>query len=113
MSKHTPGSWKIEQLPGNQSIEVQGEDGGMVAMVWSGIKGRQGIEVAPIIEANARLIAAAPELLEALEQAFVALGRAGGNTIGMGAEVNAFAKQEIRKAWETARAAIAKASKTN
>lgn len=46
---------------------------------------------------NARLITASPDLLAALEEAFVAMGRAG---------ANANLKHPQRKAWEKAREAI-------
>lgn len=56
MSKHTPGPWGISQ---NVSRHVVGPNGGVVAsaeLTWT----------ADISEANARLIAAAPDLFGAL-----------------------------------------------
>jgi hypothetical protein len=50
-NKHTPGPWSI-----NERAQVVAADGGHIAYV----------ECAPVI-ANARLVAAAPELLEALQ----------------------------------------------
>ena len=50
-------------------------------------------------EANARLIAAAPDMAEALEACIFALGQLGANTLGGSG----------RKEWEQARAALAKA----
>lgn len=85
---HTPGPWVLdcENLP-------HGPKPTLITYV--------GVPIAKAIDnyANARLIAAAPELLEALEEAFMALGRAGGNMI----------TSPIRAEWEKARAAIAKA----
>lgn len=54
-AKHTPGPWKVER--GNQAIYVSAE-GGAVARVFPSDLSDDG---------NAQLIAAAPELLEALE----------------------------------------------
>lgn len=50
-------------------------------------------------KARAALITAAPDLCGALERAFVALGRGGGNT----------ADSPFREAWLSARAALARA----
>lgn len=62
MSKFTPGPWKIGAPPpsGEQTIGTQ--QGLMVAVATTG----SGVPT----EANARLIAAAPDLLEALEESF-------------------------------------------
>lgn len=61
-AKHTQGPWKR----GVTSPKIYGADGEPVARAWHD---RDAIER----EANARLIAAAPELLEALEAAETAL----------------------------------------
>jgi hypothetical protein len=61
--------------------------------------GWERVERADELIANAHLIAAAPELLAALESAFLALGSVGGNTWG----------GPFRAEWEQARAALAKA----
>ncbi len=61
MSKHTPGPWRVgladdtvvTTQDGDEIVLVQGDYGDPTA--W------------PVMEANARLIAAAPELLEALQ----------------------------------------------
>ena len=58
---HTPGPWDVE--PKGSRHFVDGADGLAVAYLgWAGVRERSEIE------ANARLIAAAPELLEALER---------------------------------------------
>lgn len=110
--KHTPGPWRVEFHADDTGRNLEGRistcaDFGYIQ--WDNFA-----KVCATDEegkANARLIAAAPDLLEALQGAFVALGRAGGNMMpsGMGSEVDAFAKNEIRQAWEACRAAIAKA----
>lgn len=74
-TKHTPGPWRMEdnwdnypgeRKPGRYNIRSQ-DDGWNVARVW------EAEETGPFskeqVEANARLIAAAPELLEACEWA--------------------------------------------
>ena len=58
--KHTPGPWTVS--PDNSRV-VQGE-GRRIALAYS-----HAIQPGAVGDANARLIAAAPELLEALEQA--------------------------------------------
>lgn len=52
---HTPGPWKVDKIHDFGVVA----DTGIVAEVWHGEKDEK--------KANARLIAAAPELLEALE----------------------------------------------
>jgi len=60
--KHTPGPWRIRRGTAHLScVEVEVQDGDSVATVYDGV---MGIDNA---EANARLIAAAPDLLEALK----------------------------------------------
>jgi hypothetical protein len=93
---HTPGPWKMVTAPANSApsapleAEIRGEGNHVVA--------RLGTLHHDTAKANARLIAAAPELLAALEAAFIALGKCGGNRVG-----------GIHRAeWELARAAIAK-----
>ena len=60
--QHTPGPWDVE--PKGSRHFVDGADGLTVAYL-----DRAGVRERAEIEANARLIAAAPELLEALEGA--------------------------------------------
>ena len=59
MSKHTPGPWRVVDSWTDHMVEGQnGEE-----IIW-----QDGPHETPTInEANARLIAAAPDLLEALE----------------------------------------------
>jgi hypothetical protein len=64
--KHTPGPWQTRIDRYEERIDIQALDNGVpgytVASAWGG-----GDEMARDIKANAHLIAAAPELLEALE----------------------------------------------
>ena len=61
MSKHTKGPWKIGTPPPNGEQTIGDARGMMVAVATTGIG--MGEET----KANARLIAAAPELLDALK----------------------------------------------
>lgn len=90
--KHTSGPWYIcEGLP-NHNDEIRGEEGQLVCEFPYGAFG--GVD-----GANARLIAAAPKLLEACEAAFIALGRDGANVL----------KGPSRAEWEQLSDAIAAA----
>ena len=90
MNKHTPGPWVVDDLVDGHDIHAP-EAGCHVAtasdpeMVWGAI-GR---------EADARLIAAAPELLEALEATvslLEKLGHVSDNSLTVGAARAAIAK---------------------
>ncbi len=61
MSKHTKGPWTASGFDEEYTdqINIKGDGFYVAAAIWMGNPGEQ--------EANARLIAAAPELLEALE----------------------------------------------
>ena len=58
--KHTPGPWRIDPGPGFSRNRIEDADGICVAFAWG-----LGLEA----DANARLIAAAPDLLVALKEA--------------------------------------------
>ena len=67
MSDFTPGPWRAE-FP--DEISVRDADGGRIAIL-ANLKGRLGMKGrrdTSEVEANARLIAAAPDLLEALKE---------------------------------------------
>jgi hypothetical protein len=83
---HTPGPWKIGTPPPNGEQTIGNSQGLMVAVATTGFN-------VPTL-ANARLIAAAPELLEALESMVEMV------------EMNGFGKAY---AMDIARAAIEKA----
>ncbi len=61
MKKHTPGPWYRGEVDNSIYIWEEGGDGGFIAEVSS-----EDTDAETLV-ANARLIAAAPELLEALE----------------------------------------------
>lgn len=65
--KHTPGPWEIKQFGGPQ---ISGPKGYAVATMWGALSVR---ELKGQDLANARLIAAAPELLDVAERMMEAL----------------------------------------
>lgn len=70
--KHTPGPWqlKVAEFGGPHEVSFAPKSYGRIASVFT--PGFQNLPEAPTTqecEANARLIAAAPDLLEALEAA--------------------------------------------
>jgi len=71
MSEHTPGPWEVAlDNKATGCLRVLAPDGGMVAECW--VNTRWDNKVSRLTseqEANARLIAAAPSLLAALERA--------------------------------------------
>ena len=96
-NKHTPGNWYTHRS-GFSTVYVEARiGGGMVQEIAACGPTEAGAEQQ---EANARLIAAAPELLEALvEMTALAAGPTGGVTV-----------QQKRDVVSKARAAIAKAT---
>jgi len=68
--KHTPGEWGLDDHP--QGAAIRGGCTELVAVVVDPSKARAGVTSASEREANARLIAASPDLLEALQN-FVGL----------------------------------------
>lgn len=68
MSKHTPGPWRVESADSNGANVVA-----IAQVAWCGTNGRYGRDGSQTISAeearaNARLIAAAPKLLNALKE---------------------------------------------
>lgn len=92
MSAYTPGPWRIANTE-SALLQINDQDRRSVAQVWDW----------PEMQANAALIAAAPELVEAL-QAFEAWIQSA--DYGMPAE------HRLDKARELSRAALAKAGVT-
>jgi len=90
MSKHTPGPWAVDELVDGYNIHAPASDCFVATasdpeMVWGAI-GR---------EEDARLIAAAPELFEALEATaslLEKLGHISDNSLTVGAARAAIAK---------------------
>jgi hypothetical protein len=68
MSQHTPGPWTVKPGHAFGSRNVYGPRKAHVAEVWNGST-RDPAEAEAVAEANARLIAAAPKMLEALKAA--------------------------------------------
>jgi hypothetical protein len=91
-TKHTPGPWRVDIAD-----TVKGPNGERVADAWI----HEAIEVS---EANARLIAAAPDLLAACESLSDWL------EYTMGAQSSVTNRNELRAQVESARAAIARAT---
>ena len=91
MSKHTPGRWMIS-AERYRYIHVYAHGGGIAHLDTVDGEGM----------ANANLIAAAPELLEALE-ALLALNE---NYSAFGGEIH---RDRIDRAWDNARAVLKKA----
>ena len=92
MSTHTPGPWHVTKGPAAR--EIRADDGPYIASVYD-IAVTYGER-----NANARLIAAAPELLDAARLAVDAIGQTR-DDFGL--------KVELEKAYLALRAAIAKA----
>lgn len=89
MSKHTQGPWTVDGAVATENLDVLGE-GGRIAMLDC-----DDID-AETLKANARLIAASPEMLDALRVAQ--------------SELHYFTATRGREAHEIVRAAIAKAT---
>ncbi|HGT3141462.1 TPA: hypothetical protein ACM2X8_006408 [Pseudomonas aeruginosa] len=111
MSKHTPGPWGIERLHGEINViscnerDGAAKDMGIVYVLARDVGGMihgEQFDDRSEVEANARLIAAAPELLDALEDA---VNRLTSSLILLKCDDD-FIKKETAKA----RAAIAKAT---
>jgi hypothetical protein len=90
MSKRTPGPWKAEideQVPERGAVYVEGPQGWLNQAVAD-----CGFNDVETDEANARLIAAAPELLAALQMVMSLYGD------GFAADAQAYARAALAKA---------------
>jgi hypothetical protein len=94
MSGHAPGPWSL--VPGHSIVKIVAADGSHVANT-SGAEYWENFKEADL--ANARLIAAAPEMLAALKE-----------LIGWRGPMDMM-PPEVRGSWLRAEAAIAKATK--
>ena len=92
-AQHTPGPWTHKATAGNHDFSIYPES-----------TGRDVALVRDYNESNARLIAAAPELLEALKECITYEG-------AMAEKSHAYAMRRLASITEIARAAIAKATK--
>jgi hypothetical protein len=75
MSKHTPGPWRTQKLEGDmqQKVHVRAEHLPIATVFALNSTGRGFVTLTDEEQANAALIAAAPEMLEALRKANAAL----------------------------------------
>ena len=107
MSKHTPGPWSFEDQ--ESATFVRNSDGLRIADTHSYsprlVREHENAPDAAVRLANARLIAAAPDLLEALNALHEAF-------LGVVINVPKARKEQFRLAVEKASAALAKAEGT-
>lgn len=105
---HTPGPWHARPRPPQN---INSEHNGDPFTIASGEMFVAAIKTHPESEANARLIAAAPELLEALEALTDSFIHTHGNDKGNKAKTYMIQfNDDVRDALNAARAAIAKAT---
>ena len=73
--KHTSGPWSTGPMEGSQGVRIwqTDNDQNVKAVIGFAIQRKPSRELDAETEANARLIAAAPDLLELCERAFRAL----------------------------------------
>ena len=64
-TKFTKGNWNVSDDT-SECYLVKSDDGGLIAFVYDGDIDDEAIHM-DVVEANAKLIASAPDLLEALE----------------------------------------------
>ena len=107
-TKHTPGEWEVSR---ETAIDyrpncIVGADGGSL-VAWCAGGGPKRAIMGPEEDANARLISAAPDMLEALKQAMETLKAF---DPGDPATETGWKHDELCDAWVSCRAAIAKAT---
>jgi len=113
VTEYTPGPWGVDDAGGEAPFGVFAEDGDAVCYLTENPMGGLGLREYAEDQANARLIAAAPDLLEAAK-AFVAINECACPTpqdMPFDEELPAFPEwiKTNRCYWHKARAAIAAA----
>lgn len=94
-NKHTPGEWQVKIKAGTNNLcRIKAGNGSIIADAYCFAEGRSSEEA----EANAKLIAACPQLLEALEKLDEAITEGDPGTI-TNVLLN-YARPAIRKATE-------------
>lgn len=94
MSKHTPGPWSLNKRFKSPVVALDLKDGGALLPIVDAVHGFDNAQA----KANARLIAAAPELLEALQELRANIGAASLSQNEKGKQVRALADAAIAKA---------------
>jgi hypothetical protein len=100
--KHTPGPWQLSRNQRNTKARISGKEWEWFARIWVSIDG----EPSPEGEANARLIAAAPDMLAALQMAADTIHSYHGDQTSH----DGWQNEEVRDVWLAARAAVRKAT---
>lgn len=104
--EYTPGPWRVMNDPHSRTLAVR-DDAGVIAQIYTN---RKNYNAPGDPDANARLISAAPELVEALISDARTAARSSGsllpNNIDLAEYVNS---QWVNYLTTTARAALAKA----
>ena len=95
--KFSKGKWIVSDDTGECYL-VKSDDGGLIAFVYDGDIDDEAIHM-DVVEANAKLIASAPELLEALESFVCDVENTQGND-NVFEEAYHLAKNAIKKATE-------------
>lgn len=100
-TKHTPGPWKLETelTPDGSDMLVVSQDYELVADCRSGLSTPRTTAMCEEAEANARLIAASPELLEACRYAGVALRAFQANETNGNRHALIIAEQQLASAY--------------
>lgn len=112
-AKHTPGPWEVERLEASNRLAVTARRSHTVAIMSRNVHIDETVH-----EANARLIAAAPDLLDALRHVYLVTDSPGSLTDEEISALDAWCGLDPNSTWgelvdavrDRARAAIAKAT---
>ena len=98
-SRHTPGPWKVGTKGQRAQPYVEGADGSPVASCGGNAPGRGSYEIETLRrrKANARLIAAAPTMIDALRDLVIAAEAAGWDTDVLNAPILDAARAALAK----------------